>query len=143
MDHKRQIERLSAQGRGTRAPHRVDVHVGKRIRAHRRFLGMSLQTLAEALGLTYQQVQKYERGANRISASQLSAIADVLGVPIGSFFTALEDGQRSEPTVSADKLDRAEAIKLVRLYYAISDAQVRARFFDLVKVVAAREANKS
>ena len=77
-------------GRGTGIPNPIDVHVGKRIRTRRLFLGMNQETLANALGLTFQQVQKYEGGANRVSASRLSAMADILGVPISFFFGDLQ-----------------------------------------------------
>jgi hypothetical protein len=73
-------------GRGTGVPNPIDVHVGGRIRMRRLLLGMNQETLANALGLTFQQVQKYEGGANRVSASRLSAMADILGVPISYFF---------------------------------------------------------
>ena len=79
-------------GRGTGIPNPIDVHVGKRIRMRRLFLGMNQETLANALGLTFQQVQKYEGGANRVSASRLSAMADILGVPISYFFGDLQLG---------------------------------------------------
>src|SRR5438874_11292102 len=77
-------------GRGTGVPDPVDVHVGARVRARRLLIGMNQETLAAAIGLTFQQVQKYEGGANRISASRLSQIADVLGVPIQYFYQGLE-----------------------------------------------------
>src|SRR5712675_3034312 len=77
-------------GRGTGVPNPIDVHVGGRIRMRRLLLGMNQETLARALGLTFQQVQKYEGGANRVSASRLSQIAEVLGVTIAYFFTDLE-----------------------------------------------------
>src|ERR1700752_4276824 len=73
-------------GRGTGIPAPVDVHVGARIRTRRLLIGMNQEALARALGLTFQQVQKYEGGANRISASRLAELADILGVPIGYFF---------------------------------------------------------
>src|SRR5271154_4283907 len=73
-------------GRGTGIPNPIDIHVGKRIRMRRLLLGMNQETLANALGLTFQQVQKYEGGANRVSASRLSAMADILSVPISYFF---------------------------------------------------------
>ena len=73
-------------GRGTGVPNPIDVHVGGRIRMRRLLLGMNQETLANALGLTFQQVQKYEGGANRVSASRLSAMADILSVPISYFF---------------------------------------------------------
>ena len=88
-------------GRGTGVPDPVDVHVGARVRTRRLLIGMNQETLAKALGLTFQQVQKYEGGANRVSASRLSQIADVLGVPISYFFSDLEpDGADAEPAAS-------------------------------------------
>ncbi len=78
-------------------PNPVDVHVGARVRTRRLLIGMNQETLARALGLTFQQVQKYEGGANRVSASRLSQIAEILGVPISYFFNDLEpDG--AEPS---------------------------------------------
>jgi DNA-binding XRE family transcriptional regulator len=77
---------IGKYGRGTGVPHPTDMHVGKRIRTRRRFLGMNQQTLADKLGLAFQQVQKYEAGANRVGASALSTIADALRVPVSFFF---------------------------------------------------------
>ncbi|HTV26205.1 MAG TPA: helix-turn-helix domain-containing protein [Xanthobacteraceae bacterium] len=125
--------------RGTGTPNPIDVHVGKRIRGRRLLLGMNQDTLAKALGVTFQQVQKYEGGANRVSASRLSAIADILGVPIPYFFA--EFPTAGEP-ISADiterreQLERPETIELIRLYYAIPDLTVRNRFLEMVKAVA-------
>jgi transcriptional regulator with XRE-family HTH domain len=126
-------------GRGTGIPNPIDVHVGKRIRMRRLFLGMNQETLANALGLTFQQVQKYEGGANRVSASRLSAMADILGVPISFFFSELQIGD-SPPTpeerIARERMERPETIELVRLYYAIPDEQVRRQFLEMVKAVA-------
>jgi transcriptional regulator with XRE-family HTH domain len=105
----------------------------------RLFLGMNQETLANALGLTFQQVQKYEGGANRVSASRLSAMADILGVPISFFFgdLSLEDNSRTpEERESRERMERPETIELIRLYYAIADQRVRQQFLDLVKAVA-------
>jgi transcriptional regulator with XRE-family HTH domain len=124
-------------GRGTGIPNPIDVHVGKRIRMRRLFLGMNQTDLADALGLTFQQVQKYEHGANRVSASRLSATADILGVPISFFFRGLTAGTPEE-TALRERLERPETIELVRLYYAIPDQRVRQQFLEMVKVVAAR-----
>ena len=127
-------------GRGTGIPNPIDVHVGKRIRMRRLFLGMNQETLANALGLTFQQVQKYEGGANRVSASRLSAMADILGVPISYFFGDLQLGdspQTPEEQVARERMERTETIELIRLYYAIPDVQVRQQFLELVKSVAA------
>lgn len=127
-------------GRGTGIPNPIDVHVGKRIRTRRLFLGMNQETLAKALGLTFQQVQKYEGGANRVSASRLSAMADILGVPISFFFGDLkaEDAKQTPAEQqSRERMERPETIELIRLYYAISDENVRHQFLEMVKAVAA------
>jgi transcriptional regulator with XRE-family HTH domain len=127
-------------GRGTGIPNPIDVHVGKRVRMRRLFLGMNQETLANALGLTFQQVQKYESGANRVSASRLSAMADILGVPISFFFGDLHLGdspQTTEERESRERLEKPETIELVRLYYTIPNPAVRQQFLEMVKVVAA------
>src|SRR5690348_2039760 len=121
-------------GRGTGVPGPVDVHVGSRIRVRRLLIGMNQETLARALGLTFQQVQKYEGGANRVSASRLSQIADVLGVPISHFFGELDpDGAApSEHDREArERLQRPETIDLVRAYYAIADQRTRHQFPEM------------
>jgi transcriptional regulator with XRE-family HTH domain len=126
-------------GRGTGIPNPIDVHVGKRIRMRRLFLGMNQETLANALGLTFQQVQKYEGGANRVSASRLSAMADILGVPISYFFGDLqldETSRTPEERESRERMERPETIELIRLYYAIPDQRVRQQFLEMVKAVA-------
>ena len=120
-------------------PNPIDVHVGARIRMRRLLIGMNQETLARALGLTFQQVQKYEGGANRVSASRLSQIADILSVPISHFFNDLEpDG--AEPTLpeleARVRLQRPETIELIRSYYAIADQPTRQQFLDMVKAVA-------
>ena len=126
-------------GRGTGIPNPIDVHVGKRVRMRRLFLGMNQETLANALGLTFQQVQKYEGGANRVSASRLSAMADILGVPISFFFGDLHLGdspQTTEERESRERLEKPETIELVRLYYTIPSPAVRQQFLEMVKAVA-------
>jgi transcriptional regulator with XRE-family HTH domain len=127
-------------GRGTGIPNPIDVHVGKRIRMRRLFLGMNQESLANALGLTFQQVQKYEGGANRVSASRLSAMSDILGVPISFFFVGLEHGEAAPSPAeqeARERMERPETIELIRLYYAIPDARVRQQFFEMVKAIAA------
>ena len=126
-------------GRGTGVPNPIDVHVGNRIRMRRLLLGMNQETLANALGLTFQQVQKYEGGANRVSASRLSAMADILSVPISYFFGDLRpDGAEISPEDRQwrEHLQRPETIEFIRLYYAIPDAKVRRQFLDMAKTVA-------
>jgi transcriptional regulator with XRE-family HTH domain len=122
-------------GRGTGIPDPVDVHVGARIRTKRLLIGMNQETLARALGLTFQQVQKYEGGANRVSASRLSQIAQILGVPISYFFSDIDLDGGGE-AVARERLQRPEAIELIRSYYAIVDQRIRHQFLDMVKTVA-------
>jgi len=127
-------------GRGTGRPNPIDIHVGKRIRTRRLLLGMNQETLANALGLTFQQVQKYEGGANRVSASRLSAMADILGVPISYFFNDLlldDDKTTPEERESRERMERPETIELIRLYYAIPDANVRYQFLEMAKAISA------
>jgi transcriptional regulator with XRE-family HTH domain len=124
-------------GRGTGIPNPIDVHVGGRIRARRLFIGMKQEALANALGLTFQQVQKYEKGANRVSASRLSAMATTLDVPISYFFAEMS-GQSPEPEHAArrDQLSDPHTIELARCYWTITDDKVRASFFAMVKAAA-------
>lgn len=116
-------------------PHPVDVHVGKRVR-HRRWLaGMTQQQLAESVGIKFQQIQKYETGANRISASRLWDIAHALAVPVSYFFEGLDQSARAETGLPGDLLADKEALELVRSYYAIPEQQ-RRRLFDLARVLS-------
>lgn len=118
-------------------PHPVDVHVGKRIR-HRRWLaGMTQQQLAQSVGIKFQQIQKYETGANRVSASRLWDIADALDVEVSFFFEGLEteDAPQESGGVPADILGDKEALELVRSYYSIPENQ-RRRLFDLARVLS-------
>ena len=125
-------------GRGTGVAHPVDIHVGKRIRMRRLFLGMNQETLANQLELTFQQVHKYESAANRVSASRLAAIADILGVAIAFFFAGLGDTSGTpEELETRERMERPETIELVRLYYAMPDQRVRKQFLETVKAAAA------
>ena len=110
-------------------PRPIDVHVGSRIRLRRTLLGMSQERLGEALGLTFQQVQKYERGVNRVSASRLFDLSHVLDVPIGFFFDDVPDAV----------LSRRETLELVAAYYRILDPAVRQRVLDLIKSLGSVE----
>lgn len=116
--------------------HPVDVHVGKRIR-HRRWLtGTTQQQLAERVGIKFQQIQKYETGMNRVSASRLWDIATALGVTVDFFFEGMNGGQVPETqSAPADVLADREALELLRSYYAIPEAQ-RRRLFDLARVLS-------
>lgn len=114
--------------------HPVDVHVGKRIRHRRWMVGMTQQQLADSVGIKFQQIQKYETGMNRVSASRLWDIARTLGVSIGFFFEGLS-GENADAVIESDILANKEAMELVRAYYAIPEAQ-RKRLFDLARVLS-------
>ncbi|WP_300032205.1 helix-turn-helix transcriptional regulator [uncultured Roseobacter sp.] len=118
--------------------HVVDVHVGKRIRQRRWLVGMTQQKLAECVGIKFQQIQKYETGANRVSASRLWDIADALEVDVAFFFEGLKSdgGEAAEAdAIPADMMGDKEAMDLVRSYYAIPENQ-RRRLFELARVLS-------
>ncbi|MCA1490740.1 helix-turn-helix transcriptional regulator [Ensifer sp. NBAIM29] len=125
-----------------KTPHAIDVHVGSRIRLQRVLMGMSQSALAEGLGVTFQQVQKYEKGTNRVGSSRLQAIANILGVPIAFFFqqgpdvsAQPQDGsEESEEIVQF--LTSSEGIALNRSFTKIKDAHVRRTFVRLVEALA-------
>ncbi|MEQ8398940.1 helix-turn-helix transcriptional regulator [Thalassobaculum sp.] len=123
-------------------PNPVDVHVGVRIRLRRTLLGMSQERLGDALGLTFQQVQKYERGANRVGASRLFDLARALQVPVGFFFDDLADaavdGQHppTSATPADDPMQQRETIELVRAFYRIPDPTARRRLYELTRSIA-------
>jgi transcriptional regulator with XRE-family HTH domain len=117
--------------------HPVDVHVGKRIRHRRWTVGMTQQQLAAQVGIKFQQIQKYETGMNRVSASRLWDIADAMSVPVGYFFDGMNGD--AEAAVGAgqpvDLLADKEALDLVRSYYAMPENQ-RKRLFELARVMS-------
>ena len=118
--------------------HPVDLHVGKRIRQRRWLVGMTQQQLAEQVGIKFQQVQKYETGANRVSASRLWDISEAMDVPVNFFFEGIENevtAARSKDSVPADLMGDKEALDLVRSYYSIPENQ-RRRLFDLARVLS-------
>src|SRR6188768_3305589 len=119
--------------------HPVDVHVGKRVRHRRWMVGMTQQQLGDIVGIKFQQIQKYETGMNRISASRLWDIAQALGVSISFFFEGFHDDEKpataADPEIRGDLLADKEALELVRSYYAIPEAQ-RRRLFDLARVLS-------
>jgi transcriptional regulator with XRE-family HTH domain len=134
--------------------HPVDTHVGARMRQRRPLLGMSQTKLGDAVGLTFQQVQKYERGSNRVSSSRLFEFAKVLDVPVAYFFDEMPSNALSGRPMSGrgrkgfgeagtpfeqdkDPLIKRETLELVRAYYKIREARVRKRIFELVKAVGA------
>eukprot|EP01013_Petalomonas_cantuscygni_P010646 TRINITY_DN23813_c0_g1_i1.p3 TRINITY_DN23813_c0_g1~~TRINITY_DN23813_c0_g1_i1.p3 ORF type:complete len:123 (-),score=30.71 TRINITY_DN23813_c0_g1_i1:344-712(-) len=117
--------------------HPVDVHVGKRIRHRRWMTGTTQQQLAEKVGIKFQQIQKYETGMNRVSASRLWDIADALDVQVSFFFDGLDEGAEVTSTsdMPSDVLSDREALELLRSYYAIPENQ-RRRLFDLARVLS-------
>ncbi|MEX0644498.1 MAG: helix-turn-helix transcriptional regulator [Parvularculaceae bacterium] len=128
---------------GKKTPHPVDIHVGGRVRLRRMLLGMSQDKLGEALGLTFQQVQKYEKGVNRIGASRVFEIAKILDVPIQFFYD--DFGGRSAQSYGFAEsedggfmalLHSPEGVQLCRYFAEISDPKVRRRVLDLVKTLA-------
>lgn len=114
--------------------HDVDVHVGKRIRHRRWMIGMTQQQLAEKVGIKFQQIQKYETGMNRVSASRLWDIARAVDVPVSFFFDGLSESQ-TQDEVEGDILADKEALQLVRAYYAMPEAQ-RRQIFELARVLS-------
>ena len=128
----------------------IDVHVGRRIRLRRTLLGLSQEKLGEALNITFQQVQKYERGSNRVSASRLWDTAQILDVPISFFFDDMTDDTAANSPRKVrsgtmaidyeekpnDPMARRETLELVRAYYNITDVGVRKRITEMVKSVA-------
>ncbi len=137
-------------GQGVRRPSPVDVHVGAQVRLRRKLLGMTQTGLGDAIGLTFQQVQKYERGANRISASRLCELSRVLDVPIIYFFEGMPPEVADIPSApkrrgkakkltgyALDPMAKRETLDLVRAYYKIEDADVRQRVSQLTKAMGA------
>ena len=138
-------------GHGTGIPSPVDVHVGARLRVRRTLLGMTQTSLGEAIGLTFQQLQKYETGTNRVSASRLFDLSRVLDVPIAHFFddmpTAVaasspankkRGGAKKPPSYELDPMANRETLELVRAYYQIRDPEIRKHLFAMTKTLGAR-----
>ncbi|MBT5264008.1 MAG: helix-turn-helix domain-containing protein [Rhodospirillaceae bacterium] len=143
---RRQFGRTASIGK----PNPIDVHVGVRIRLRRTLMGLSQEKLGDALGLTFQQIQKYERGANRVGSSRLFDLSRVLEVPVSYFFddmpgevSSQSPGQlyadRRDPNpydVAADPMARRETLELVRAYYGITDVEARRKFYELARALA-------
>ena len=133
----------------------VDVHVGARIRLRRTLMGMSQERLGDALGLTFQQVQKYERGANRVGASRLFDLSRILDVPISFFYDNMPEAlggigahqqraaggfaEQQDGFGADDAMSKRETLELVRSYYRITDPNVRKRMLDLIKSMGPAE----
>lgn len=146
-------ERPAKKAKGD-GPNPIDIHVGARAKLRRGIMGLSQENLAEALGITFQQIQKYERGANRISASRLHKLSETLGVPVGYFFegynedeperaygfsdTPQEDFSWLEEN-GGDLMERKETIDLVRTYYSVQDPALRKNFVKMLKTLVSSQ----
>ncbi len=141
---RRRVRKQTSRG----GPHPIDVHVGARVRLRRNLLGLTLETLAKAVGVTYQQLQKYEKGVNRVGASRLFNLSRVLDVPVSFFFEDLSPaaagyGRRrtrgfSEapaPALEPGSLSKRETVDLIRAYYRVTDPTLRKRALDLLKAL--------
>lgn len=127
-----------------KTPNPVDVHVGSRLRLRRTTLGMSQEKLGEHLGITFQQIQKYEKGTNRIGASRLQKISEVLSIPVSYLFDGIEPppsshGALNEPSSEFvhDGPPSSETLQLTRAFQRITDPMVRRRVLDLVRALSA------
>jgi len=129
----------------TKAPNPVDKYVGSRVRMRRIMLGMSQEKLGEALGITFQQIQKYEKGTNRIGASRLQQISSILQVPVAFFFDGApnapgqsHDGlsEAPSPAYVSDFLATSDGLALTKAFMGIKDAKLRRRIVDLVEQIA-------
>jgi transcriptional regulator with XRE-family HTH domain len=127
-----------------KSPNPTDKHVGARVRMRRLMLGMSQEKLGDALGLTFQQVQKYEKGANRIGASRLQQISQILQVPVAFFFEGAPDVQTPvrgmeeapSPEYVSDFLATSDGLALTKAFMGIKDAKLRRRIVELVEQIA-------
>src|SRR6266702_2401565 len=116
-----------------KAPNPIDKHVGSRVRMRRMMLGMSQEKLGDALGLTFQQVQKYEKGTNRIGASRLQQISNILQVPVSFFF------EGASPAYVSDFLATSDGLSLTKSFMKIKNSKLRRRIVDLVEQIAGEE----
>ncbi len=131
-----------------KSPNCVDKHVGSRVRMRRMMLGMSQEKLGEALGLTFQQVQKYENGTNRVGASRIQQICEILQIPVSFLFEGSPTGvskaerlsEAPSPTYVYDFLATSEGLALIRAFTRITDAKLCRSIVDLVEQIASREA---
>ena len=133
----------------TKAPNPVDKYVGSRVRMRRIMLGMSQEKLGEALGLTFQQVQKYEKGTNRVGASRLQQISEILQVPVSFLFdggpsgavngNGASFGEGASPAYVSDFLATSEGLALTRAFMRITDSKMRRSIVELVEQIASRD----
>lgn len=149
MNAKRSLPSGSKPRKTKDGPTLIDAHVGARIRVRRGLLGMSQKDLGAKVGLTFQQIQKYERGANRVGSGRLYEFSKILGVPIAYFFDEMstdlqsyaeKGSQKGKPIPAsapdAEIMDRRDTLELVRTFHKIGDALVRQRFLELMREAA-------
>lgn len=148
MARENALDGAEVEERGSRRANPVDVHVGSRVRLRRMLLGMSQEKLGEHLGLTFQQVQKYEKGINRIGASRLFDLSQVLGVPVQFFYEELAVsgapetgfGERPVESYAVEFLGSREGLELNKAFARITDSKVRRSIVDLVRAFAGEAA---
>ncbi len=128
-----------------KTPNPIDIHVGARVRLRRTMLGLSQEKLGESLGITFQQIQKYEKGTNRIGASRLQKLSEILKIPVSFFFEDLPDSQPGatgsftegdSPNYVVDFLSSSEGLQLNKAFSNIKDPKVRKKIIDLVRSLA-------
>lgn len=145
MSRENAVEELDTEDRGSRRANPIDVHVGSRVRLRRMLLGMSQEKLGEHLGLTFQQIQKYEKGINRIGASRLFDLSRVLGVPVQFFYEELPAGggaqasglaERPAESYAVEFLGSREGLELNKAFARITDPRVRRSIVELVRAFA-------
>jgi Predicted transcriptional regulators len=150
MSRETAVEDVEPDDRGSRRANPIDVHVGSRVRLRRMLLGMSQEKLGDALGLTFQQVQKYEKGTNRIGASRLFDLAKVLGVNVQFFYDELPGSPGDRPPGFAERpaesyavefLGSREGLELNKAFARITDARVRRSIVELVRAYAGESGN--
>ncbi|MBN8543206.1 MAG: helix-turn-helix transcriptional regulator [Alphaproteobacteria bacterium] len=133
--------------------HPVDVHVGKRLRLKRTIMGLSQESIGKAIGVTFQQIQKYERGINRMGASRLYDFAKTLNVPVSYFFEGFGDeltvdsavmgmAEGEAPAYEHEQVSSRETMDIMRAYYKIKNPAVRKRIIELIKAVSEENADK-
>ncbi len=148
MPKPSRVRRRTKKQPSRKGPNPIDIHVGARVRLRRNLLGLTLQTLAKAVGVAYQQLQKYERGVNRVGASRLFNLGRALDVPVSFFFEDLSPaaaggvkrrarGLSKAPAASLepDTLSKRETVELIRAYYRVTDPRVRKRVLDLLQAL--------
>jgi transcriptional regulator with XRE-family HTH domain len=145
---KETARKIMKEQENKKKPNPTDIHVGSRIRMRRNMLGMSQEKLGEHLGITFQQIQKYEKGTNRVGASRLQAIASILEAPVSFFFADAPDrrpgelggmSEGSPMNFDADFISSAEGLQLNRAFARITDTKVRRKLVELVKALASDE----